>query len=638
VGEPESFVGTPAYMAPGGPGSPQSDIFSLGQVLYQMATGRPAQDFPIPPTVEVDDVIAKACHPDPRRRYRSAKDLHADLALLQTGQSLKHQRRLERWAARAKYLIPLATVPLIAGFLVLHSSQRARLEQLRAEQRTQEKEEAEIARQRRELLQQAQFVRLTSHRNGWSKEVWRQLASAANLSRGPDDRADIEELRNQAAASRSGIDAQESWREVGVGAVSVLFDATGGPLVAGAPGRRARLWEGSTASQLSFAEEPLGPVAFLAGTRPVQMCRARDGSLLVLSENQASGGEAFRGELKDSAVVGEAIVPGLVSLSADVSIAGAVWRDAGSAYQWRVWDVATGEERFSEELGGEPTCLGLSRDGRVLAIGDNAGRTTVWRLGAPAAEPKVLRARTSAILAVGFGQRSQTEDGAHQVDWLMAAGDAAGTVTIWDLDTGSLHQFCPGGVHQIQAVAFNSDSTLLAAGGSGHGRLWDVASGKELLQLVTDYGMTAVDFSPGSTRLARAASGPFGEKMVQTFALDSGRGLKTLRGLNSPVTTVAVATTGNRIAGLGQDWQIGVWEAQTGALLRIIRVPQGISADNAALVFSPDSRYLAFSSDTTAKLWDLETGNETRSWTLPRGVGDMMALPTAGELLLLRGA
>lgn len=82
-----SFVGTEGFIPPEGPGTVQADIFGLGKVLYELATGKDRRDFPEPPTrlgefadraelLELDEVIQKACAADPRRRYRSAAQMH----------------------------------------------------------------------------------------------------------------------------------------------------------------------------------------------------------------------------------------------------------------------------------------------------------------------------------------------------------------------------------------------------------------------------------------------------------------------------------------------------------------------------------------------------------------------------------
>src|SRR6185503_5002462 len=50
TGHTQSFVGTEGFIPPEGPGTEQADLFSLGKVLYEIATGRDRQDFPALPT------------------------------------------------------------------------------------------------------------------------------------------------------------------------------------------------------------------------------------------------------------------------------------------------------------------------------------------------------------------------------------------------------------------------------------------------------------------------------------------------------------------------------------------------------------------------------------------------------------
>jgi WD40 repeat protein/serine/threonine protein kinase len=135
----QSFVGTLGFAAPEWPGTPQADIYSLGKVLYEAATGRDRQDFPELPSrisgtteqqdglMEFNEVLLKACEPNPRNRYQSADEMHEDLLLLRSGESLVRLRNAERRFARLKRtsaVIALLAVLTVVGWLF--ASQRAR--------------------------------------------------------------------------------------------------------------------------------------------------------------------------------------------------------------------------------------------------------------------------------------------------------------------------------------------------------------------------------------------------------------------------------------------------------------------------------------------------------------------------------
>src|SRR5262249_25547896 len=90
VGSSHSFVGTEGFIPPEGPGTPAADLYGLGKLLYELATGRDRLDFPqLPPRLnqlpdgaallELNEVITRACAPQPAQRYAVATELQADL-------------------------------------------------------------------------------------------------------------------------------------------------------------------------------------------------------------------------------------------------------------------------------------------------------------------------------------------------------------------------------------------------------------------------------------------------------------------------------------------------------------------------------------------------------------------------------
>jgi formylglycine-generating enzyme required for sulfatase activity len=124
-----SYVGTEGYIPPEGPSSPQADIYSLGKVLYEMATGRDRLDFPELPTnleelpdrgllLDLNAIIAKACAREPKQRYRSAREMFVDLAALQGGKGLRTRRV---WSRRAMVAAKVGALAVFLGLVGLAS-------------------------------------------------------------------------------------------------------------------------------------------------------------------------------------------------------------------------------------------------------------------------------------------------------------------------------------------------------------------------------------------------------------------------------------------------------------------------------------------------------------------------------------
>jgi formylglycine-generating enzyme required for sulfatase activity len=121
----KTYVGTEGYVPPEGPGSPSADVYALGKVLYEAATGKDRLQFPEIPTdlpqlanketlLKLNPVLLKACARDPRQRFQNGRQLQEALAAIELEPAPKQPKR--RW------LLPaiLAGVALIvaAGAIV----------------------------------------------------------------------------------------------------------------------------------------------------------------------------------------------------------------------------------------------------------------------------------------------------------------------------------------------------------------------------------------------------------------------------------------------------------------------------------------------------------------------------------------
>ena len=212
----QTFVGTEGFVPPEGPGSVAADIYALGKVLYEAATGRDRTDFPSLPEnlerlpdrtllMELNEIWLRACDRDPLRRHRGADALRDDLLLLSAGRSMRRWRRAERQlrlVTRAGLVVTL--LALVATGLGIRANQQ-KLRAIRAEQEL-------TTRFVGQQLALARATRLT----GLPGQRLRALEILAEAARRTNSLA----LRNEAAAAlalpdveavRSFASARQRW-------------------------------------------------------------------------------------------------------------------------------------------------------------------------------------------------------------------------------------------------------------------------------------------------------------------------------------------------------------------------------------------------------------------------------------------
>jgi WD40 repeat protein len=152
------------------------------------------------------------------------------------------------------------------------------------------------------------------------------------------------------------------------------------------------------------------------------------------------------------------------------------------------------------------------------------------------------------------------------------------------------------------------DKRLLTIGRDAAIRIWEVATGKRAQtlwlprELVGTYLATRADIAPDGRRLAVCCGLHF-----LVIDLAAGKVTAVGRGHTEYITGLAFSPDGKRIATVGHDRLLKLWDPQTGACRATFRGPG--SREFYALAWSPDGKAIATSElDGPVRLWDVATG------------------------------
>ncbi len=643
-------LGTLPYMAPeqhrdAKQADARSDVWGLGVTLYELLTLRRAfltgesvlSTEPIPPRQlnpgldrDLEAVVLKSLRKDPAHRYPTAQALAHDLNHWVRREPVSARpaaapRRLWLWARRNKgwaaALLGLV-LTLVSGTVLAMIAER---------------------HERREVhIQKAERIRLSPHEQRWSRAAWLEISQAAAIQTGTSD---DDPLQSIAIGSLRGLDAILAKPFHDFGASSLAFDAKGKRLLIGGVSRRddgkiplpARIWtEGAPAAdEIPFDRS--GPVGFRGDGTPIQLVDDEPANTLVLYD------------LSTTKPIRSFPIPGRLDLAKDeeafmaMSAAGALVaapvRD-GAKRGLAVWDGASG--RLLHLFPGRTHSAAFSNDGSLVAQGLGDGRVVVHAMatGAVVAD---LPHGALPVYAFSFAadyHRGKGENPGTYPDgrgWLLAAGGQGGYVTVWDLGSKQLRARCRGATWDLYAVAFSPDASLVASCGRNIAPIWDVASARDLLTIGTPSYAYALTFSPDGRRLAIAGNAEFGAPgRVEVFNLEDGRGIRSLRGLSGMIEKAIFSRDGRYVAALSLEWEVAIWDRETGVLRHVLSVPRGFFTDNTGLAFSPDGRRFAFAAGGAASLWDVDSGRKLQSWKLPPALMDEIAFRGAGEIVLAR--
>ncbi len=183
---------------------------------------------------------------------------------------------------------------------------------------------------------------------------------------------------------------------------------------------------------------------------------------------------------------------------------------------------------------------------------------------------------------------------------------------------------------RVSSAMFTADSARIVSGAKdGAARLWDLASGRELITLkADDKEITSVKISSDGTRVVTVS----GYEQVRIWDVTAQRQVAMLQGREgSFISSGRVTLDGSRVITGGWGTSARVWDMETGRELSAINVPGGAYA----VALTPDGKHLITGGGSNlAAVWDLVSGRELMEFRGHTSALHSLAVTPDGERLI----
>lgn len=275
----------------------------------------------------------------------------------------------------------------------------------------------------------------------------------------------------------------------------------------------------------------------------------------------------------------------------------------------RVWDVVSGAQQLTLPATGFSAAVTLSSDGHRILTGASREQTADGE-APPWWSAKLWDGQTGQLLRRFDGHAAEvTAVALSPVANVLFTGDARGQCRLWDGETGDIQWQVSGHSRPVTAAIFTSDGRQVLTASSDNTVIgWDTDTGQAApILLKHPDAVTALVLSPDNRYALTACA----DRVARLWQVETNREIGQVYLGSSIIQDVAFSPDGSEAAIMAADGTVQIWRVDQ------IRQHDGdgpqqtlqIDPDQAwSLAFSPDSLLLLTAGGDQANLWNVKTG------------------------------